>query len=198
LSVGRANWLLWLGFFLAAGAGCVAVPRPDVAPGEFVLRGKLAVTQEHDSFSARFLWHQQNDYFAMDVWGPLGQGRMRLEGTSEHLTLIDGHGGVVTEGAAEAVMTRHLGWSLPLAVLPEWVRGRPAPGPAATRRQTDAQGRLVAFDQLRWRVELDRFAAVRGGVEGAADAAPAAWLPYRVTATRGAYRVRLAVSEWRI
>jgi outer membrane lipoprotein LolB len=194
LSVCRANWLLLLGFFLVTGAGCAAVPRPEVAPGEFVLRGKLAVTQEHDSFSARFLWHQQNGHFAMDVWGPLGQGRMRLEGTSEHLTLIDGQGGVVTEGPAEAVMTRHLGWSLPLAVLPEWVRGRPAPGLAATRRQTDDLGRLVAFDQLRWRVELDRFAAA----QGAANTPPGEWLPYRVTATRGAYRVRLAVSEWRI
>jgi outer membrane lipoprotein LolB len=171
-------------------AGCVAVPRPEVAPGEFLLRGKLGVVQDDESFSARFLWHQQDDSFAMDVWGPLGQGRVRLEGTAGRLTLLDGDGSVLSEGPAEAVMAAQLGWSLPLSVLPEWVRGRPAPGHRASRRDYDDAGRLVAFDQLRWRVELDRFAP--------ADAAGGPLLPFRVTATRDAYRVRLAVSEWRI
>ncbi|MEQ8485372.1 MAG: lipoprotein insertase outer membrane protein LolB [Pseudomonadales bacterium] len=190
LSLRRANWFFFLGFLLLASAACTVLPRPEVAPGEFLLRGKLGVSQGDDSFSARLLWHQRDGRFAMDVWGPLGQGRVRLEGTPAHLTLLDGSGTIITEGPAEAVMQAHLGWSLPLAVLPEWVRGRPASGVAASARDYDADGRLVAFNQLRWRVELDRFAAV--GATGAEV------LPFRVTATRDAYRVRLAVSAWEI
>lgn len=186
----RANCLLFLAFSLVVLAGCTTLPQPREGPSDFVLRGKLAVTQAGENFSARVLWQQHAAHFALDVWGPLGQGRMRLEGTPEHLTLVDGQGAVVTEGPAEAVMIRHLGWSLPLEVLPEWVRGRPAPGLPVARRERDDEGRLVAFEQLRWRVELERYAPVAG--------AQAAGLPHRVTATRGSHRLRLAVSEWRI
>jgi len=181
-------------FLLIAGAGCASLPAEGPAPDGFDLRGKLGVVQADESFSARFLWRQQAAAFRIDLWGPLGQGRVQLAGDEHTLELRDGDGSVISSGPPEAVMNRHLGWSLPLAVLPHWVRGRPAPNTSVAARVADEEGRLTAFRQLGWHVELERYQRLS---VGAADG-EAAYLPHRVTARRGAYRVRLAISEWQI
>lgn len=180
-----------MAFFALLGAGCASLERPAVAPGGFELRGKLGVTEPQESFSARFLWRQEGSDFAIDLWGPFGQGRVRLVGNARELTLLDGDGSVITQGAHEAVMRSNLGWSLPLGVLPEWIQGRPAPDLPARLQSHDEAGRLTAFSQLDWQVDLARY-------REAGSQQPIRLLPYRVTAQRGAYRVRLAISEWRI
>ncbi len=183
--------LYLVAFLVHLVVGCASQERPAVAPGGFELRGKLGVTEPQESFSARFLWRQQGSDFSIDLWGPFGQGRVRLMGNAREMTLLDGDGSVITRGEHEAVMRSNLGWSLPLGVLPDWVQGRPASDLPVQLQTHDDTGRLTAFRQLDWQVELDRF-------REAGDQRPARLLPYRVTAQRGAYRVRLAISEWRI
>jgi outer membrane lipoprotein LolB len=186
-----------------AVVGCATWRQPPPSEGGFQLRGKLGVVQSQDSFSARFIWLQQGDQFDLDLWGPLGQGRVQLVGDDAVLELREGDGTVISRGPPDEVMTRHLGWSLPLRVLPEWVRGRPAPDARVTHRTFDADGRLSGFRQLGWIIELGRYERLAAGVAATEDAATvtepqAAYLPHRVTLRRGADRVRLAISEWRI
>jgi outer membrane lipoprotein LolB len=172
---------------LAAGCATVRVPPPD--PGGFVLRGKLAVVEGEQSVSARFLWRQTGEAFSIDLWGPFGQGQMRLEGDRHELVLLDGTGAVLIRGSHEAVMQQQLGWSLPLAVLPDWVQGRPHPGLPVAGRQEDGAGRLERFIQLDWAVSLGRYRRLDAASSGRE-------IPYQVSANRGAYRVRLAISDW--
>ena len=192
--------LFFLAFFAGLLAGCATLPQPGPAGG-FVLRGKLGVVDARDSFSARFLWQQRDDEFAIELWGPLGQGRVQLTGRDGSLALREGDGAIIDSGAPEDVMRRHLGWSLPMEVLPAWVRGGPAPGHRVSGRIVDDDGRLTGFRQLGWTVTLERFRAVEGGTApvsaGVGAPAPASMLPHRITASRGEYRVRLAVSDWR-
>lgn len=185
------NFLVFLVLSVLAGAGCVSLPDVGPAAGGFHLRGKLGIVYPADSFSARFLWRQQRSAFTIDLWGPLGQGRVQLSGDDDYLELRNGDGEVISAGDADAVMRRHLGWSLPLDVLPQWVRGRPAPGVPVSGRGKDAEGRLRTFTQLGWTVELERYQQV-------ADGDSESFLPHRVTARRGDERVRLAISEWQI
>ncbi len=191
--------LVLLAFFAGLLAGCASLPQPGPAGG-FVLRGKLGVVDARDSFSARFLWQQRDDEFAIELWGPLGQGRVNLTGRDGIIALREGDGTVIDSGPPDDVMRRHLGWSLPMAVLPAWVRGGPAPGHRVSGRVVDEDGRLTGFRQLGWTVELERFRPVEGGrvpvSAGPGPAAPEAVLPHRITASRGEYRVRLAVSDW--
>ncbi|MFW6094399.1 MAG: lipoprotein insertase outer membrane protein LolB [Pseudomonadota bacterium] len=189
----QRNWLWLLMFSWAVAGGCASLPERGALPGGFDLRGKLGIAEGDESFSARFLWRQGSSAFDIELWGPLGQGRVNLSGNERRIELRRGDE-VLSRGPPETVMTRHLGWSLPLRVLPQWVRGRPAPGLPVSGRSYDDQGRLVSFRQLDWRVELERLREVDSG---AADAGRTV-LPHRITARRGAYRVRLAVSEWQI
>lgn len=196
------NYLLLQAFLLAVVAGCASVPKYQPPEDGFVLRGKLGVVQQDESFSARFYWRQSGPNFVIDLWGPLGQGRVGLAGNDRLLELQDGDGTLISQGPPDIVMQQHLGWSLPLSVLPEWVQGRPAAGLPVDDPVYDADGRLASFGQLSWRVELERYQRVDPVREAAtlapADADSESFLPHRVTATRDAYRVRLAISAWQI
>jgi outer membrane lipoprotein LolB len=69
---------------------------------------------------------------------------------------------------------------LPLAGLANWVRARPAPGPAVTRQ--DAEGRLAQIEQSGWKVEYLEY-------DGK--------LPSRLNLTYPGVQLRLAISGWK-
>lgn len=193
-------------FFCLICTGCVS--RPPAPPiGGFQLKGKVAVEDSGERFSASFLWHQVGPEYDIDLWGPLGQGRVHLRGDSEWLAVVDGHGTVVRQGPRDGVMRAELGWSMPLDVLPVWVLGAPRQDLPADLLEYDAQGRLQTFTQLGWRVEFAQFREVQLSTERR-------WLPRRVDAYRVAYqagveddpvahrkaatRVRLIIADWQI
>jgi outer membrane lipoprotein LolB len=171
-------------------AGCAGLPGMPESPETFVLTGKVGVREARESFSANLLWHQKGEAFDIDLWGPLGQGRVKLVKKGDGIELRSDQG-VLAEGESDRVMREHLGWSLPVDVLPAWVQGGPyAQAPVADLAR-DAQGRLTGFTQLGWTVVLERYQAVP-------DGAVERDLPTRITATRDTSRVRLVVSEWRL
>ncbi len=183
--------LFFIVFLFSWLAGCATLKAPSVAPGGFELRGKLGISEPQQNFSARFLWRQRGPDFTIDLWGPFGQGRVQLAGNARELTLLDGDGKVITRGEHEVVMRDNLGWSIPLAVLPDWVQGRPDPDWPAEVEKRDESGHLTAFRQLDWQVDLGRY-------QETGDGPQARRMPHRVTARRGEYRVRLAISGWQI
>ncbi len=184
--------LYLLGFCVVVLAGCAARgPAPPLPDGEFELRGKISVADGDQRFSARFLWQQHRDRLDLELWGPLGQGRVRLQGDAEHVAIIDAAGEVVSAGAPDAVMREHLGWTLPLTALVHWGRGMPSPRLPVREERRDASGRLLAFEQLGWSVTCQDHQALE-------DDAPFAWLPTRIIAERPGYRVAMVLSQWRL
>ena len=157
----------------------------------FQLRGKLGVEQPSKSVSARFVWRQRDSGFTIDLWGPLGQGRVRLTGDAHRIAVVDGKGAILSEGDHDEVMRAHLGWTLPLEVLPDWVLGAPSNAALHQHPEYDAAGHLVAFKQLDWAVAYAQHREVVGP-NGAR------WLPRKITATKGDYRIRLVITEWQI
>ena len=185
----------WLAAFLClAVAGCTGLPRPPETPETFVLTGKVGVREADESFSANLLWHQMGEAFEIDLWGPLGQGRVKLVKKDGEIRL-ESDKGVLAQGEPEAVMRAHLGWSLPLAVLPAWVQGGPVDEMPVSGLTRDEAGRVLGFEQLGWQVALERYQSV--GTD-AAPGGPERELPRRITATRDDARVRLVISEWRL
>ena len=163
-----------------------------------MLTGKVGVREANESFSANLLWHQMGEAFEIDLWGPLGQGRVKLVKKDGEISL-ESDKGVLARGEPEAVMQAHLGWSLPLEVLPAWVQGGPVAHIPATDLSQDDAGRVLGFRQLGWSVELERYQSVPVAAgPGAGAAVVERQLPRRVTATREDARVRLVISEWRL
>ncbi len=178
--------LLFLNIFFVAFCLACSTLEPRLDTEGFGLRGKLGVVDAGESYSARFLWRQTGERFGIDLWGPLGQGRLRLEGDHERITLIKG-GEVLAEGEHDEVMRSRLGWTLPLSVLPSWALGEPDTSLNVAALEYDDEGRLVAFEQLAWQVSYTQFRLIGER-----------WLPRRITARRDDYRVRLIISTWDI
>lgn len=180
--------LLFLNVFLVfVTTGCATVPQSPESPETFLLRGKVAVAESVEHFSANLLWHQRGEGFEIDLWGPLGQGRTKIVKTDDEIEIRTDRG-VVLAGEPATVMRDELGWSLPMDVLPSWVQGRPFAGVASSDLVRDEAGRLNGFKQLGWTVTLGRYQNVDDRRV----------LPTRVTATRAESSVRLVITEWQL
>lgn len=163
-------------------------PLGEDLEADFRLRGKIGVRGQSSTgraFSASFDWIQAGDAFAIELWGPFGQGRTRLTGDHETLTVTDAHGVTLAGESPEAIMEAHLGWLAPVTVLQHWIRGRLAPGRRANALDRDADGHLTRFKQLGWTVELSRW---RESVAGP--------VPGRIRATRDGRRITVVCKEW--
>ena len=184
--------LAWAAVVALALAGCAAPPRaPEGAtrPDPAVLdrwsaSGRMAIAAGTDGGSGSFDWVQDGTTSRLDLRGPLGAGAVRLVVTPGSLSLADGSGRVLDADLARADLQARLGADLPWDHLRYWLLGVPAPGVEATVLDQDAAPwRLI--EQAGWRLAYDSFGVV-GGLN----------LPTRLTAQRGAVRVRVIVDSW--
>lgn len=144
----------------------------------------MAIAAGTDGGSGSFDWVQDGATSRLDLRGPLGAGAVRLVVTPGTLSLADGSGRVLDADAARADLQARLGAELPWDHLRFWLLGVPAPGVEATVLDQDAAPwRLI--EQAGWRLAYDSFDVV-GGLN----------LPKRLTAERGAVRVRVLVDTW--
>lgn len=149
LTTGFALSVLCLGLLL----GCSAMP--TVEPLSYIVSGKAVIRTAAADQNMRFRWQQQSGYFDIWLWGTLGAGRTHLQGTQKALT-ISLPKQPVKQGPAKQIMQEQLGWSLPLAALGAWLRGRVAPQLAVDAEDIDAQGRLLAAEQAGWSVTFSQ------------------------------------------
>ncbi|MEM7217151.1 MAG: lipoprotein insertase outer membrane protein LolB [Pseudomonadota bacterium] len=172
-------------------AGCVGpeglgIP-PEAASAE--ARGKLGVRPADPAlgprpFSANFRWREDRRRFDFELWGPFGQGRVQIVGDARRVTVFDARGERVSGGDPEALLQNLLGWSVPLEVLPRWLRGQPADEPAFSGESRDADGRLTGFEQAGWQLQFDRYGRLPDRRPG------------RIRAANEQLRLTLFVREW--
>jgi outer membrane lipoprotein LolB len=184
--------LAWAAALALALSGCAAPPRapegvtrPDPAIlNQWSASGRMAIAAGTDGGSGSFDWVQDGATSRLDLRGPLGAGAVRLVVTPGTLSLADGSGRVLDADLARADLQARLGADLPWDHLRFWLLGVPAPGVEATVLDQDAAPwRLI--EQAGWRLAYDSFDVV-GGMN----------LPKRLTAERGAVRVRVIVDTW--
>ena len=84
------------------------------------------------------------------------------------------------------MIQQRIGWRLPVDALKWWVRGLAAPG-KIDHQIIDAEGQLINLQQNGWTVKFSRYDLTNGVV-----------LPKRLNATKDNYRVKLAISRWRM
>ena len=174
---------------LATHLGCSSLtPRPDVddfgADG-FAVSGRLGVNRGTDGFSSSFLWRFADPDFDIELWGPLGQGRTRIEGRGDAVTIVEGNGTVHHERDTAQTMERWLGVSVPVSALVHWLRGEPAPESPAADQRFDG-GDRTHLAQLEWELDFTGYRDVAGGGR----------VPSRIVARRGDVQVTLLPKEW--
>jgi len=135
--------------------GCETLPPLSDMAGDTTLSGKIKITQGEKTSTSNFSWTQTSGGFDAYFWGVMGAGTTRLYGDSETLAIESRD--LRTSGPAEEILQEQLGWSLPVALLLAWVRGEPESGMPVDKLQRNAEGMVESFEQMGWRLRLDRF-----------------------------------------
>lgn len=199
-----ASWRGARGFALVACAlalaACATAPRVKTddamlarqaerervlaAQPKWQLAGRLGVSNAKDAGSGSLEWKQDGDAFRFSVHAPVTGKTWVLAGDA-HRVVLEGLREAPVEGDdAAALLDRELGWHVPVAQLTDWVRAARAKGDAKIEFRDD--GLPAVIQQDGWKIEYPDY-----------DASRQPPLPRKVFASRGDYRVRLSVSEWR-
>jgi outer membrane lipoprotein LolB len=149
----------------------------------WALAGRLGVSNAKDAGSGSLQWKQDGDAFRFSVHAPVTGKTWVLAGDPHHVVLEGLRDQPVEGDDAAALLERELGWHVPVAELSAWVRGARASGEAKVEFRDDGLPATIVQDG--WKIEYPDYDMTR---------TPA--LPRKVFASRGDYRVRLAVSAW--
>ena len=168
-------------------AGCAAVqeqPASEALVGEaFYLSGRVSVKYATGATSGNITWQHEAASDELMFLTPLGQGVASIVRRDALVSLTTPEQKTYRAPDVETLTEQVLGWRLPFAGLPDWVRGRAAAGaPAQTR--LDGSQRLAELRQSGWLVEFLDYKRGNG-------------LPARLRLSREEVEIRLVIDQWR-
>jgi len=170
------------GLCLALLAACATTPPPLPEGVSFELTGRVAVRSDREAASGRLFWRHGPDFDELIITTPLGQGIAEITRRAERYTLTTADSRRLTASDPEALTEQVLGWRLPLAGMPDWVRGRAYPG-AKSEVIYGRNGHPQLIRQLGWRIEYLAYDDQAG-------------LPSRLRLTRDGLDLRLTIDSW--
>lgn len=163
---------------------CAELPFLQSTAGlEFQLSGRIAIRYDDQGSSGNIAWRHRAVGDEMLITSPLGQGVARIEREGDQVTVTGSDGRVYSAHDAESLTEQVLGFRVPLAGLSDWVRAKPAPGPAHETR--DALGRLSELEQDGWRIYYLGYGDGSG-------------LPARLRLVYPGLELRLAIDKWQV
>lgn len=145
--------------------------------------GRIAVSDGRRSWQAGVHWQQRGERYAIDLIGPLGQGRLDIRGGPDGVVLRDGERTLRADDP-DTLLADAGGVPVPVGGLRYWLRGLPEPDQPA-RPVTDAGGRLTRLTQDGWQIVYPNYVTVDGLA-----------LPQRIQASREAFEVKVLVDRW--
>ena len=93
------------------------------AKSSWSFTGRMAVSDENDSFSASIAWKHQNRQDKLELAGLFGQGRTLIELTDDGVVIDYGDERLQYFGNADEVVSRQVGVDIPVSALKYWVLG---------------------------------------------------------------------------
>lgn len=152
---------------------------------DWQLDARIGVNRDRQAWSASLKWQQHGPRYEIDLLGPFGAGRVRVEGDAAGVVLLRGDDEPPVHASdPDELFERATGIAVPAAALGDWLFGRPQPGVAA-QVEADAEGRTTRIVQAGWTIEYPAWQPV-GALE----------LPAKLRAVRGDVQVRLAAERW--
>jgi len=156
------------------------------AVSEWGLVGRISLDDGDRGGSGRLQWDVESDSSELDFHGAMGRGAWHLQISPGRATLKEANGAEQTAAGVNTLIQDRMGWPIPVEALQWWVRGLAAPG-SIEDEVLDSESRLIHLDQFGWSVDFNRYDSVAGVA-----------LPVRLDARRDSYRVKLAISRWRM
>ncbi len=114
------------------------------------VKGKIAVKAGSKGGHASLRWDRNKDVQHIELFGPLGGGRVVIDAGAEGAHLQDTKGGDMRGESIAGLVEQRLGWPLPFDQLPYWLRGLPTGEEAII--EWDELGQIARMNDSGWQV----------------------------------------------
>jgi len=153
----------------------------------WAIKGRISIITPEDAWNGSLNWHQVTDSFEIKIIGPLGQGSLHVTGDKNLVTLktSDKKKKPVTAPDAESLLTKEMGWELPVSQLRYWVKGVPNPFNTFTKVVFDKNGRPMSFEQSGWSVQFFGYKVFKGYD-----------LPRKIFMQKNEFKVKMIIKNW--
>lgn len=151
---------------------------------DFSLKGRLGVTKQPKSFSARLAWQHTSTKDNVDIYTPLGGKAANIRKTKDQVTLTDSKKKTISADNIEALTQKALGFGLPLTGLNDWALGRPSKS-LVNAMTWDKDGRISTLQQGGWDIQYKDYQDREGY-----------FLPRKVTLKNPNVSLKLIVDKW--
>jgi outer membrane lipoprotein LolB len=192
----RSTFLLTSLLYLSA---CSMLPNKAFQPGSWpqqqqlleqlsswTLQGKLGIRSRSPdkNHSATMHWQQHDEHYQIQINGPFGQGKIKLQGDPGQLLLERTNQPAVSTRQPETLLMQELGWRLPIKQIAYWVKGLPAPDSKYTH-QLMAEGVLSQLEQSGWELRFSHYQQIDNYL-----------LPGKIVMTRDPLTLTLIAKQW--
>ena len=199
-------------------SGCQSLPDPVEAdpkaiwlndPNQFEQRASRAKQQTKWRYSAKvgisapsvteqanLVWEYDDQANNMRLFGPLGIGAIKLQFDEYGVVLSDNKGVVHRGDSAEQLLTRIVGWPIPIDALRSWIFVLPQDG-AVYRYQLDENQQVKTLEQLGWRIEYSSYRDFGGRLMPRKIVATRVVSPYAGNASESDVVVKLITKSWK-
>ena len=154
--------------------------------------GKLGVKVPHDGGSASIHWQQYGSEYQIYLNGPMGLGKIIINGKRDEVTLLQGSNPPQHAKTAEELILKNTGWNIPVTQLAYWARGLPAPKAKVAHYTFNEQGLLSELDQAGWIITYSDYQPI------ADKSNLTTVLPGRITAEFKDVRLTVIIREWQL
>jgi outer membrane lipoprotein LolB len=129
-----------------------------VRNGRFSLRAE-APNKAPEAVQGGFAWRDGNGRLTLDLNNPFGNILARVIVEPNQATLTQPNGDVLRATDPDGLVQKAIGQRVPVRDLRQWLRVPLRALPTMQQIKRDDQGRIVAFEQNGWTVEMTRFDA---------------------------------------
>lgn len=122
------------------------------------INGAFSVQHHRKAELANYTWTQQNGAYDIRLSSALNLYTVSITGKPGQVSLHESKQGTLSASSPETLLTKRLGWSLPISDLNFWIRGLPAPGNSTPHY--DSYGHLQSVQQQGWSVYFSNYSNV--------------------------------------
>lgn len=160
---------------------------------QWKLSAKVGISTQRSRESASLIWEADDDDNLIRIFGPLGVGSVRI-GFDRNQAILTDNSGVEHRGrSAEELLTRIVGWQIPMESLENWLFALPDPSKAYQYQMIGESVHVLS--QSGWLIEYDSYRSYFDG---------ALFLPKKINASKTlvvdgqqeAVKVRIVVKSW--
>ena len=164
---------------------------------------KVGVTTSEARKQGNIVWNFADDASNVRLFGPLGVGAIRIEFDRFGVVLSDNKGVLHRGKNAEELLTRIVGWPIPIDALSYWLFAVPDPA-NSYRYQLNESGDVSILEQQGWSIEYSSYKdySYKGNAGNSSSSENSRFLPRKLVAKKevagqGQVVVKLITKSWK-